>query len=333
MSTNESLLSKADIVMADLVSNGGQLNPEQGASFIRRLIKAPTMIKTCRVVEMNASSRKINKIGFGNRILRSATSGTALTANGSNSTVLDGRAKPTTDQILLTTKEQIAEVRLPYDVLEDNVERAAAANNEVANTGPGGLRQTFIELIADRAALDMEELGLLADTAYTNAGDTDDQAYLAQLDGWLKIAGASGHVADQANATVSKAVFKSGLKNMPNQFLRDRTALTHYVSVNNLTEYRDTLADRATSLGDGNITGLLPAYAHGSPVEQVALMPETTGLFCNPMNLIMGIQRQVSMEFDKDISSRVYIIVLTMRLDFKVEQPDGLVKYTNIAAS
>ena len=68
---------------------------------------------------------------------------------------------------------------------EFNIERAAAANNEASNTGPGGLRQTIIDLIAERAALDMEELALLGDTGYTS-GNADDQAYLSQLDGWLK---------------------------------------------------------------------------------------------------------------------------------------------------
>ena len=323
MSSTESLLRKADIAIADLVATGGELSPEQGASFIRRLIKEPTLIKQCRVVEMTSPQRKINKIGFGARILRAATSGVALTAAQ--------RSMPTTDQIELSTKEQIAEVRLPYDVLEDNIERATTADNAPANTGPGGLRQTLIDLIAERAALDLEELGLLGDTSYVDAQDADDQAFLSQNDGWLKIGASLGHVADQAQADITKAVFKSGLLTMPNQYLRNRTALKHFVSVNNLTEYRDTLSDRVGALGDANVTGISPVYAYGSPVEQVALMPETNGLFTDPLNLIFGIQRQVSMEFDKDITARVYIIVLTARVDYKVEQPDAMVYYENIA--
>ena len=324
MATTESLLRKADIAIADLAANGGELSPEQGASFIRTLIKEPTLIKMCRVVEMTAPQRKINKIGFGTRILRAATSGVALTAAQ--------RSMPTTSQIELNTKEQIAEVRLPYDVLEDNIERATTADNSPANTGPGGLRQTLIDLIAERAALDLEELGLLANTNYVDASDSDDQAFLSQNNGWLAIAAQDGNVADQANATITKATFKSGLLSMPNQYLRNRTALHHFVSVNNLTEYRDTLSDRVGQLGDANVQGIAPVYAYGSPVDQVALMPETQGLFTDPLNLIFGIQRQVSMEFDKDITARVYIIVLTCRVDYKVEEPDAMVYYENISA-
>jgi hypothetical protein len=46
-------------------------------------------------------------------------------------------------------------------VLEDNIERASTADNAAPNTGPG-LRQTIIDLIAERAALDLEELNLLS---------------------------------------------------------------------------------------------------------------------------------------------------------------------------
>lgn len=328
MSSNQSLLRKADMAIADLSANGGELQPEEGASFIRKLIKMPTLIRQARVIEMTSSKRKINKIGFGSRILRKATSGTALTQSQ--------RSKPTTEQIELDTKEQIAEVRLPYDVLEDNIERIAGANpadNGAANTGPGGLRQTIIDLIAERAALDMEELGLLGDTDYTNPQDVDDEDFLSQTDGWLKIAHSEGNVVDGGNTTIGKNLFKTGLKTLPKQYLRNRAAMRHFVSNNNEVEYRDTLANRTGNMGDLMLTGGEGvAYAYGAPVVPVQLMPEEKGLFTDPKNLIFGIQRQVSMEFDKDITARVYIIVLTARIDFQVEESDAIVEYENIAA-
>ena len=328
MSSNSTLLRKADIAIADLQANGGELSPEQGAAFIRKLIKQPTLIRACRVVEMVSPQRKINKIGFGSRILRAATSAVALGAPSASG--LGGRAKPTTSQIQLNTKEQIAQVNIPYDVMEDNIERATTADNGLPNTGPAGLRQTIIDLIAERAALDMEELGLLGDTAYTNGADADDQAFLSQFDGWQKIAGAGGHVYDAAGTPISKAILKQGLKSMPSQYQRNKAALNHFVSVNNETEYRDTLADRGTALGDQMTQGTSPTYAFGSPVIPVALMPETNGLYTDPLNLIFGIQRQVSMEFDKDIAARVYLIVLTARIAFQIEESDALVAYENI---
>ena len=139
---NPELIKKADLVLADLTSNGGILNPEQSDRFLKVLIESPTILKDARTVPMNSPVMKINKIGFGSRILRPAVENTAL--------VSSDRSKPDTTQLTMTTKEVIAEVRIPYGVLEDNIEQ-------------GNLENTILNLIAERAALDFEELILLGD--------------------------------------------------------------------------------------------------------------------------------------------------------------------------
>ena len=323
MSTNQNLLEKADLALSDLsgAGKGGLLNPEQSDTFIRKLIKQPSILRQIRVVSMNAPKRNINKIQFNRRILRKGVQGTALTAAQ--------RSSPITEQIVMETDEVIAEVHIAYDVMEDNIERATAANNEAMNAGPGGLRDTILTLIAERAALDLEELALLADTGYTNS-DADDQAYLSMKDGFLEIAKDDGNTVDFSGAEVNKSLFKQGMQTMPDQYLRNRAAMRHFVSVDKEIEYVDTLANRATMMGDSRLEGQQQAYAYGVPVEAVQLMPNTKGLFTHPMNLLFGIQRQVSMEYDKDIQRRVYVIVLTARIDFKIEEPDATVYYTNI---
>jgi hypothetical protein len=328
MTSNASLLQKADLALADLSANGGLMQPEQGAAFIRKLIKTPTILPQVRVVEMTSPQRKINKIGFDTRILRAGTQGTALGAPSVSG--LGGRAKPTTSQITLTTKEVIAQVNLPYDVLEDNIERMTVATNAASNSPwSSGLQETIVTLIAERAALDLEELCLLADTSYTNGGDADDQAYLSMFDGWLK-KGASGHVVDWSNAAIAKEMFKKGLKAMPVQYQRNLNDMKHFVSVNQEIEYRDTIANRVGALGDSQVQGRSTLSPFGVPLEAAQLMPEASGLFTNPKNLIFGIQRQVSLEFDKDITTRVYVVVLTARIAIAVEEVDAMVKYTNI---
>lgn len=328
MSSNASLLQKADLALSDLSANGGLMQPEQGAAFIRKLIKEPTLIKQARVVEMLSPQRKINKIGFAQRILRKATSGVALGAP--SGTGLGGRAKPTTSQITLQTQEIIAQVNLPYDVLEDNIERAEAADNAAPNSPwASGLQETLVTLIVERAALDLEELALLGDVDYTNGSDADDEDYLSMFDGWLK-RGASGHVVNRSNALVSKEMFKAGLKAMPPQYLRNRGALRNFVSVNQEAEYRDTMANRVGALGDASVQGYQPLMAFGVPVEPAQLMPEDKGLMTNPLNFIFGIQRQVSLEFDKDITTRTYMVVLTCRIALQIEETDAVVEYTNI---
>jgi hypothetical protein len=315
MSSNSEILRKADLAIGDLAS-GGLLNPEQSDSFIRNLIAQPTLLSQARVVSMNSPQRTINKIGFGSRIMRAATSATALSAGD--------RSAPDLGKISLATKEVIAEIRLPYDVIEDNVERGNL-NMAGANSDPqavtGGIKDTIMALIAERAALDLEELGLLGDTASLDA-------YLALTDGFLKRT--TSNVVDNAAATISKDMFKAGLKTLPDAYLRNRPAMRHFVSVDNEIEYRDTLAARETNLGDAAIQARNPVFGFGVPIEAVSLMPAAQGLFTNPLNLIMGIQRQVSIEVDKIITDRVFVIVLTARVDFQVEEELAAVKYINI---
>lgn len=308
---NKDLIKKADIALADLSSGGGLLNPEQTDRFIRTLIDSPTVLNSARVVAMNSPTRKINKIGFGSRILRPGVSATPLSAGD--------RVKPDLGQIQLDTEEVIAEINIPYDVLEDNIEGGNI--NAGMEESAGGLHATIVQLIAERAALDLEELLLLGDTG---SGD----AYLALLDGWLKRT--SSHIVDAGGATIDKSILKAGVKAMPDKYLRNRAALNHFVSVDNDTEYRDTYASRQTSLGDSMLQGTGPVFAWGSELKAAPLMPNSNGLYTNPLNLIFGIQRRITIEYDKDIRARTFIVVLTARVANQIEEEDAVVKYTNI---
>jgi hypothetical protein len=312
---NQELMKKADWAVSDLESTGGKLNDEQANQFIRKLLVQPTILQQSRTVPMSSPQRQINKIQFSSRILKPAVSNTPLSVGD--------RSAPTTEQVLLTTKEVIAEVRLPYDVIEDNIERGNIGAHTDTNGTPasGGIRDTIMTLIAERAALDLEELALLGDTG---SGDP----YLQLLDGWL--VQSTSNVVDLAGAAVSKDTWKQGMQAMPDQYLRNRSAMRHYLSVDNEIGYRDSLANRETALGDAQIQGTSPVFGFGVPVEAASLMPAANAITTNPLNMIFGMQRDVWVETDKDISSRVYIIVLTMRMDFKFEEEEAVVKYINM---
>lgn len=307
---NQDVIKKADIALADLAT-AGLLNPEQTDRFIRTLIDSPTVLNAARVVTMNAPERKINKIGFGSRILRKAVSATALSAGN--------RVKPDLSQVVLNTKEVIAEVNIPYDVIEDNIERGNI--NAAPDESAGGLEDTIVTLMGERAALDLEELCLLGDT-----GSGDE--YLALIDGWLKLA--TPNIVLAGGATINKNLMKNAVKAMPDKYLRNRAALVHFTSVDNETEYRDTYANRQTALGDNMVQGISPVFAFGSQVIGAPMMPNTTNLFTNPMNLIFGIQRRITVEYDKDIRARVFIVVLTCRVDVAIEEVQATVKTTGI---
>lgn len=317
MTTNAEILRKADMALADLAS-GGLLNPEQSNTFIRKLITPASLLRQVRLVTMSAPTRNINKIQFASRILKPAVSATALSSGD--------RSKPTTSQVQLATKEVIAEVRLPYDVIEDNIEGGNLGQHQDAGGSAlsGRFRDTIVTLIAERVALDLEELAILGDTG---SGD----AYLALNDGYIKEIETNGATTDVGGVPIDKPAFKQALKDMPDQYLRSRPDLRFFISVDNEIEYRDALSRRGTGLGDAHTTANLPVPAYGTPVEGVSLMPEAKGIFTNPKNLIFGIQRQIMMEFDKIIAERVYQIVVTARVDFQVEEAEAGIVLQNIA--
>lgn len=315
MSMNKELLRKADIAVSDLTSNGGYLNPEQSDAFIRKLLVAPTLISQVRRVSMSAPIRKINKISFASRILKPAVASTALSSGD--------RSKPTTEQITLTTNEVIAEIRLPYDVIEDNIERGSIGtyNEGGSPNASGGFRDTIMTLIAERVAIDLEELAILGDTA---SGDS----YLAMQDGYLKRM--TSNVVDAGGAGISRTVLKNGMKTLPSQYRRNRGAMRHFLSTEQEIEYRDTLNNRETSFGDSQYQSTAPVFGAGAPVEGVGLMPSARGFLTNPLNLIFGIQRDISMETDKIITDRVYVIVVTARIALQIEEETAAVKYVNL---
>ena len=300
------IIAKADIAVSNLISNGG-FDTQQTDTFIRGLIDMPTLLNEIRVVPMPSPQFTINKMGIGTRALHGApASGTAL-ADAK-------RTATTTSKITLNSKELMCEVHIPYDVLEDNVEKA----------GIGG---TIMALVRDKVSIDLEELVVNGDT--TTLPATDD--LLCMCDGVLKRA--TSHVLDHTGTPVAVSLdpFKDMLKAMPNKYLRNRSAMRYYVSPHAEIDYATWLATRTTPLGDTRILGDYSGNpALGSMVKPCANMANAKAIFTDPKNIILGIQRNISVETDKDIRTRVLIFVLTMRVDVQIEETDAIVKYLGL---
>lgn len=304
---NRSVLEKADLALADLLS-GGLLQPAQAQKFMRILIKESVVMPMATVVPMRSPKQLVEKIRFGSRILRAGTEATALPVGD--------RAKPDLSKIELDAKLFKAEVRLDNEVLEDNIER-------------GDLRQTIMDLMGQAIARDMDEVLVQGDTLSADP-------FLAQFDGLLKQA--TSNVYDATLQTTSKPVFKAMLRTMPQEFLRAFRDLRYLTSVNSEIDYRDALADRGTVLGDRALMEELPVQYSGVPVLKVPMFPENLGvasdctnvILTDPKNLNVGILRQIRIETDKDISEGVLKIVASLRFDFKYAEETAVVKAINV---
>jgi HK97 family phage major capsid protein len=255
------LSRKADLALADLTAGGGVLDPEHQNTFFQKVIDAPTIFRDVRSVQMGGPEMKIPKIGFGSRVLRAAPVDGGAQDAGSNTRHLPSadRSKPDFGLVTMKTSEFIAEIHLHDDLLEDNLEKE-------------DLVDTIMSLLAERVALDLEELLVSGDTASADA-------YLAAQDGILKRL--TTNVVDASAAPISATVFNNMKKAMPTKYRRNLNAMRFYTSMDQESDYRLAVSSRGTSLGDAILTGNTPLPVLGIPMRPVALMPESNGLLIN----------------------------------------------------
>ena len=311
MASNQSIIEKATMTLSDLAA-GGLMNPMQFKKFYQMMIDQPTIVNEARTVPMTSDSMKIEKIGFGQRILHPGVDATALEASK--------RSKPTTGKIELNAKEVIAEVNISYDTLENNIEG-------------GNLHNTIISMIAERASLDVEEL-------IVNGDKTSSDPYLALLDGLRKQA--TSHIVDHDGGDFKRPLLKKLYGSVPAKYLRNPADFRYYMSHVNELNWRDEIANRNTGLGDTTLTGTNRPAAYGVPTKGIAMLQPYDAtvsggtekvsdlLLTHPKNIVLGVSRNVRLEFDKDIRSRTFIIVLTMKLDTKFEEEDAVAKAINV---
>jgi hypothetical protein len=331
LTSNRSILEKADMAIRDLQDGGGYLLPAQAQKFMRLLIKQSELMGMATVVPMSAPKQQLPKIKFGSRVLRAGKEATRLLESE--------RAKPDFSYLELDAKLFKAEVDLSDETLEDSVER-------------GELRQTIMDLLAERIGLDMEEVLVLGDT-------TSPDPFLAQLDGVL--VQTVSHVVDAAGQKLTKDILFDGVRALPSEYLRVKKSLAWLTSVDMELGYRNTLAERATVGGDKWLETDTPVLYSGIPLKPIPLFPEnlpapfvapaappagggvapvvpvprdrTTIILANPKNLQVGIWRKIRIETWRDISAGVLRVVATLRFDVRWVDELGCVRISNVKAA
>jgi len=308
VTANRTLLEKADMALADLTNDGGLLQPAQAQRFMRILIDEAVLMKMATVVPMRSPKQLIEKIRFAGRILRAGNEAVALTQAE--------RSKPDLSLVELDAQLFKAEVRLSNEVLEDSIER-------------GNFRQTVMELMAERVALDMDDMIWNGDT-----GSADP--FFAKFDGVRALT--TSNLVDAAGARTNKTLFRDSLKTMPSEFLRNKRQMRFMTSIDSEIDYRDALAERATVVGDRFLEQDAPVMYSGVPIVPVPVAPEDLGggndstemILTDPKNVNVGIWRNIRVETDKDVSAGVVIIVATLRFDTKLAEETAAVKVQNV---
>lgn len=313
----KALLQKADIALANLFE-GGYMQPEQANRFVRIMMEDAPLLSDVRTVNMGRPQMVINKLNLAERALRVARQGSISSPNnadfGDRALTRDERTKVTTSKIDLNTFEAIAEVNIPFEVLEDNIEGGQIDNTQ--------FEETVLSRLAERIRIDIEDLIINGDT-------TSADPYLSIRDGVLRQT--ISNIVNNSGGAFDAVLMKTVLDSLPVQYKRLMPRLRMYTSHSRALDYMLQVAMRQTSLGDSVlVSGQGHMTPFGVPLIGVPNMPNDRALLLDPQNVIMGVQRQMRIEYDTDIRERVLIIVVTMRFDIKVEQEDQIVRVDNL---
>lgn len=283
------------------LANGGKLDSQRANKFIDYMVDSSVLLKNIEVIRMTSDTYQLDTIGVAGRIVRKATENVAPTEIAGVST-----GKRTM---------QVTEVILPFDIgyrfLEDNIEK-------------GGAEDHVARLFAQQFANDVEDLGINGDTADVSA----DADFLTIDNGWVKIAKteAAFNKYDTAASTDYKgAVFPGMLRAMPEKWKRRRD-LVFLVSPQVEEDYRLSLANRETVLGDQQLTeGTVQKFA-GYNVIAVPFLPTGTHLLTPWKNLAFGIhEREILVEKQRQTRKRVIEYTTTARIDYNWVNPEAAV--------
>jgi len=307
---NRTFIQKADLALSELTTGAGVLQTAQAQKFMRILIEEAVLMPLVTVVPMRAQKQLIEKTRFTSQVLQPGQEATALLESE--------RAKPDLTKVELDAQLFKAEVRLNDEILEDNIERAE-------------FRNTIMQTMGEAIARDMENVIINGDTA-------SGVPLLAVLDGILKQA--SSNIVAAGQVPLNKTTFRDSMKAMPDEFLRDKGRMGFITSIDAETDYRDSVADRQTLVGDAFLTGAAPIAWSGIPVRPIPLFPETLGggnetnmLFTDLKNIQVGIWRKLKVETDRLVREGVLLIVASLRMDVKFAEETAVVKTTGITVT
>jgi len=338
MASQEEILSKADEVTTSVVGNdsGGLLKPAQSNRFLDYVIDQSVLMQNARVVRMRTPQMEIDKVSVGTRLLAKATE---ATDDGANAAV-------TFSKVSLSTVKLRLDWAISTESLEDNIEGAS-------------LEDHIAQIMARQTANDMDDL-------FINGNTSSSNSLLKALDGFVKLAKASGHTVDEAGNNVSRATYDRILRNLPAKYLQRRNELKFFSgsgivqdtawSVQNPNSATaatagapapaSTFGEQAffqgaiRANGGAGATGISP---FGIPLVEVPLMPETvSGDYSGaagshgyveltfPNNRVIGIHRDITVYRQFKPKTDTIEYTQYMRVASNIENADSYVIGKNV---
>jgi hypothetical protein len=300
------------------------MNRQQANRFIDLVVDESVLIKMSRVVKVNHPKGEINKLDLGDIV----TEGAHTTSRATTRT-------PSERIVTYDMEKYRSAFDLKTDFMEDNLERA-------------GIRDTLLQMFSKRIAIDTELAAIEGDDSVTTGdGQTDENNLLGVNDGWQKIlenAVPAAQQLDAAGFAPSKRLYYDMKRLIPSRYRAAKPNYTWVTPSGPADKWALDWSDRETAGGDRALATNQRPGPWGIPMLEVPLMPEnlpfgTSGvdgssIWLTPLkNLIYFIQREITIEFDRQPRQDVWEVTIHFRVDFEVENVDLVILANNVSMS
>lgn len=298
------------------------MNRQQANKFVDLVVDESVLLKSgVRVVRVNHPKGQINRLD----LAEIATEGAATVSTPTN-------RKPRESVIEYDMVKYRSSFNLTSDFAEDNLEGKSVTD-------------TVMGMFAKRMRTDLEIAFLQSDSSLvTGDGQSASNNLLGINDGIRKILRANVPAANRilaAGKAPSRKLFNEALRKIPTRY---QVAMPDYkliTSTNVAYDWMLNFSDRQTVVGDSVATGGNLINAFGVPLLPIPHMPNNlsysgsdpnrTDIWLTPpSNLILFIQREFTVEWDRIPRLDQWEATVHWRVDFQVENPDLVVYIENV---
>jgi len=345
MKTNKHLLSRAEQIEKMIAMPTIILTAQEADVFLDYMVDESILKNNARIVRMEKESKNIRAIGFGSgRFLKPATTFSSA----------DYKKVWTDNKISLVTEKVRGCVPVFDDDLEDGIEAAAFKDHllkmvaaKIANevdeaafisdtAGVGGFANTDIRSLWDGWRYQIMHSGV--GQSYRNIVTGGAHLLSAAAGGDFSLA---GKIAEQDALAPYNWEFKftKALQVLPSKYKKVGMAnLRFWCSDQVVMNYINALASRSTILGDSAVLGKADPQYGNVPIVSCPLMPTTldvngkldagsyTDCILTPAeNFILGVQRELTIESQREAADEATYWFYSMRLCFAIENVDAIV--------
>jgi len=352
MKTNKTLLSKKEFIQKMVSLPSISLEAEEADRFIDYVVDESVLMKqVARVVKMARQTKNIRALGVGtNRFLHPA-------ATFSSSDYLK---ELTTQKIALVSKKVRGCVAIYDDDLEDvtGIESGVAFKDQVMRMVAAKIANELEEAFyigdtAGHSGFGADDIRSLWDGwsyRIRNADDEGDTYYndasggstILHADSDFDLGSVNQRIATQNSSAPYNWEFKFSkpLKTLPSKYkMAGLSNLRFCCNDQVVQDYIDALAARSTVLGDQAILGAEKGLKFGQvPIVACPLIPTTldddsklgggshTELLLTPKdNLIVGIQREIKIESQREAADEATYWYYSLRADVAVENVNACI--------